>query len=202
MPCSREECCPPTGRTGGHLPRGFVAAQREIYVAVDTQIRRWPIAVGHASGRGAGGRRHRCAGHGVFADRARGDRSDEIAIARVRYLADGSLDPAFGRLVVSPPPPPGPRSRPLPPGRPPDQPPPTHRIGWDIQNALLITRYHADGEIDASSVGTRGALETEVPGGGGVYGQRASWTPSRARSPWLVRSRPWGLKASASPDMC
>jgi uncharacterized delta-60 repeat protein len=132
-----------------------------------------------------------------------GDRSDETAIARARLLPDGSLDPTFGRLVLSPPPPPG-LPRPLPPGLPPDQPPRTYRTGWDIQNVpdigtegvydavilpgtresiigvgatevgglrggFLITRYLANGEVDTPSTGTRGAVDTEVPGGGGGY---------------------------------
>ena len=128
--------------------------------------------------------------------------SDVTAIGLVRLLPDGSLDPTFGRLVVSPPPPPGPR--PLPPGLPP-QPrrPATYRLGWQIQNVpdagfegvndavmlpgphesiigvggtnvgaafqgdFLMTRYLADGDVDTSSTGSQGAVETGLPGGGG-----------------------------------
>ena len=59
--------------------------------------------------------------------------SDVTAIGVARLLADGSLDPTFGRLVVSAPPRPGPR--PLPPGLPPQsRSPATYRLGWAIQN--------------------------------------------------------------------
>jgi uncharacterized delta-60 repeat protein len=128
--------------------------------------------------------------------------SDVTAIGLARLLPNGSLDPTFGRLVVSPPSPPGPR--PLPPGLPP-QPrrPATYRLGWLIQNVsdagfegvndavmlpgthesiigvggtnvlaafqgdFLMTRYLADGEVDTSSTGSQGAVETGLPEGGG-----------------------------------
>lgn len=127
--------------------------------------------------------------------------SDVLAIGLARLLPNGSLDPTFGRLVVSPPPQPGPR--PLPPGLPPDPRPATYRLGWKIQNVpnagfegvndavivpgahesivgvggtnvgaafqgdFLLTRYLADGDVDTSSTGALGAIETGLSRGGG-----------------------------------
>lgn len=128
--------------------------------------------------------------------------SDVTAVGLARLLPNGSLDPTFGKLTLSPPPPPGP-PRPLPPGLPPRPRPATYRLGWNIQNIpnagfegvndaaivagtaesiigvggtnvlaafqgdFLITRYLADGDVDTSSTGAQGAVETALPGGGG-----------------------------------
>ena len=40
-------------------------------------------------------------------------------------------------------------------------------VGAAFQGDFLITRYLADGDVDTSSTGSQGAVETGLPGGGG-----------------------------------
>ncbi len=58
--------------------------------------------------------------------------SDVTAIGLARLLPNGFLDPTFGRLVLTPPPPHG-LPHPLPP-LPPQPRPTAYRLGWNIQN--------------------------------------------------------------------